>query len=131
VPGHGRRHRLQAEIAAVHAGASSYAETDFERLLALSQRLCEVWPNPVVLLNHAATVALARGPEAGLAALDRCASDPRLVRYRQLPAARAELLRRCGRLAEAAAAYEAALAIPGNDAESEFLARRLRDVRRA
>ena len=86
-------------------------------------------PSPVVELNRAVAVAMADGPAAGLARLD--ALDATLAGYHLLPATRADLLRRLGRRAEAAASYEAALALAGTDAERRYLARRLAELRAA
>ena len=87
--------------------------------------LFAVQPTPVVMLNHAAAVAMARGPAEGLPLLDQLAARNVLPGYHWLPAARADLLRRLGRAAEAAAAYREALALVGNEAERRFLQRRL------
>jgi RNA polymerase sigma-70 factor (ECF subfamily) len=122
------RFALQAAIAALHAQARSYAETDWPQIARLYDALLAVWDTPVVALNRAVAVGMADGPEAGLAQLDALASDPRLAGYRYLPAARADLLRRLGRYQEAASAYRAALALAGNASERDFLTRRLREV---
>jgi RNA polymerase sigma-70 factor, ECF subfamily len=120
------RFSLQAAIAALHAEAPSYAQTDWPQLLGLYDELLRAWPSPVVGLNRAVVVAMVGGPAAGLAELARLEDrDGRLARYHYLPAARADLLRREGRLAEAAAAYRAALALVGNEAERTFLVDRL------
>jgi RNA polymerase sigma-70 factor, ECF subfamily len=78
----------------------------------------------VVELNRAVAVGMAQGPQAGLALLDALAADGALAGYHLLPAARADLLRRLGRQAEAADAYAAALALGGTDAERRYLTRR-------
>ena len=96
--------------------------------MALYDQLARLDPSPVVALNRAAALAFARGPDVGLAELDRLAGDGRLAGYPYLPAARAELLRRLGRDAEAAAAYEGAMALTTNVAERDFLARRRAEV---
>ncbi|RJK98425.1 hypothetical protein D5H78_03850 [Vallicoccus soli] len=119
------RHLLQAEVAAVHARAASYAATDWQRLLLLHDALCATWPSPVVRLARAAAVGLARGPEQGLAALDAVAGDERLRSYPYLPAARGEMLRRLGRREEAAAELRRALALQPSAAERRGLERRL------
>ena len=85
-------------------------------------------PSGVVALNHAAAVAMAEGPAAGLRLMDALVADGALAGYHLLPAARADLLRRLGRLREAAAAYREALALVGNEAERRFLERRLAQV---
>lgn len=122
------RFALQAAIAAVHAEAPTYEETDWREVLGLYDTLLVVWPSPVVALNRAVAVAMVQGPEAGLAALDAVAGDAHLVRYPYLAAARADLLRRLGRAQEAAQAYRAALALATNTAERGFLTRRLAEV---
>jgi RNA polymerase sigma-70 factor (ECF subfamily) len=120
------RFALQAAIAALHAEAPSYAETDWPQLLGLYDELVAAWPSPVVALNRAVVVAMVGGPAAGLAEIARLEEqDGRLAGYHYLPAARADLLRQEGRLPEAAAAYQAALALVGNEAERDFLAARL------
>ena len=113
-------YQLQAAIQAVHTDAPTAAETDWTQVLALYDQLLARGANPVVALNRAVAVAQVHGPAAGLDAL--AAVD--LPRSHLLPAVRADLLRRLGRTAEAHAAYEAALALAGNDAERAFLARR-------
>jgi len=119
---------LQAAIAGVHARAARAADTDWREIAALYGVLRAVHPSGVVALNHAAAVAMAEGPVAGLRLMDALASDESLADYHLLPAARADLLRRLGRLTEAAAAYRDALARVGNDADRRFLERRLAQV---
>jgi RNA polymerase sigma-70 factor (ECF subfamily) len=126
--GPGGRFALQAAIAALHARAPSYAETDWTQIVRCYDSLLTLWPSPVVALNRAAAVALRSGPEAGLAALAPLEGDPRLAGYHYLPAARADLLRQLGRFPDAAAAYRAALALVGNEAERRFLEARLRNA---
>jgi RNA polymerase sigma-70 factor (ECF subfamily) len=122
---------LQAAIAALHAEAPSYAATDWGQIVALYDLLLGAWPSPVVRLNRAVAVAMADGPEAGLAALDRLDADSRavLAGYHYLPAARADLLRRLGRTDEAAVQYRVALELVDNEAERTFLAARLTALR--
>ena len=119
------RFALQAAIAALHAQAPAYDDTDWPQIVVLYDALLRAWPSPVVALNRAIAVAMVNGPEAGLAALDALAGDGRLAGYRYLPAARADMLRRLGRTAEATGAYREALALTDNEAERAFLARRL------
>ena len=119
------RFALQAAIAALHAEAPSYATTDWPQVLALYGELLRAWPSPVVALNRVVALAEVDGPEAALAELDELGRDGRLASYHYLPAARAALLRRLGRRAEAADAYRAALELASNEAERDFLARRL------
>jgi RNA polymerase sigma-70 factor (ECF subfamily) len=122
------RFALQAAIAALHAEAPSYAETDWPQIVALYDTLLRVWSSPVVALNRAVAVAMAMGPAAGLAQIGELEADGRLGAYRYLPAAKADLLRRLGQPEAAAQAYRAALALTDNAAEREFLARRLTEV---
>jgi RNA polymerase sigma-70 factor, ECF subfamily len=122
------RFALQAAIAALHAEAPSYAETDWPQVLDLYSELLRAWPSPVVALNRAVAVAEVAGPAAALAELDGLERDGRLAGYHYLPAARADLLRRLGRRDQAADAYRAALAQAGNAAERDFLQRRLEAV---
>jgi RNA polymerase sigma-70 factor (ECF subfamily) len=122
------RFALQAAIAAVHVEAPTYAETDWVELLGLYDELLRVWPSPVVALNRVVPLAEVRGPAEALAAVDALRADWRLDGYRYLPATRADLLRRLGRRAEAAAEYAAALELADNDAERAFLKLRLDEV---
>jgi RNA polymerase sigma-70 factor (ECF subfamily) len=115
---------VQAAIAALHAGAPSAAETDWQEIAALYGVLAGLHPSPVIELNRAVAIAMAEGPESGLALLNRL----ELPGYHLLPAARADLLRRLGRREEAAAAYREALGLVTNEAERRFLERRLAEV---
>jgi RNA polymerase sigma-70 factor, ECF subfamily len=122
------RFGLQAAIAAVHAEAPSYADTDWPEVLGLYDLLLAVWPSPVVALNRAVAVAMVQGPTAGLAALEEVADDPHLATYPYLAATRADLLRRLGRPHDAAQAYRTALTLATNATEKDFLTRRLAEV---
>jgi RNA polymerase sigma-70 factor (ECF subfamily) len=122
------RFALQAAIAALHAQAPSYADTDWRQILLLYDLLGRAWTSPVVTLNRAVALAMADGPEAGLAEIGELEQDGRLAGYRYLPAAKADLLRRLGRLGEAAQAYRAALELTANEAERSFLSHRLAEV---
>jgi RNA polymerase sigma-70 factor, ECF subfamily len=117
---------VQAAIAALHAQAPSARETDWPQIAALYSVLVGIHPSPVVELNRAVAIAMADGLEQGLALLDTI----HLPGYHLLPAARADLLRRLGRHADAAAAYRQALALVTNAAERRFLERRLAEVTR-
>ena len=117
---------LQAAIAALHAGAPAAAATDWRQIAALYRELLRVQPSPVVALNRAVAVAEAEGPEAGLALLD--AIGGALAGYHPFHTARAELHRRAGRPAEAAAAYRRALELVGTEPERAFLEARMRAV---
>lgn len=119
---------LQAEIAACHAAAPTWEETDWRRIAAIYDLLREAAPSPVVDLNRAVAVGMARGPTAGLAALDLLAGSDTLRDYPLLPTARAEFLRRAGRPAEAADELRRALAITRNARDRAVLEDRLRGV---
>ncbi|MFC4852486.1 RNA polymerase sigma factor [Actinophytocola glycyrrhizae] len=113
------RFALQAAIAALHATAPSYADTDWPQILVLYDELLRVWPSPVVALNRAVAVAEVDGPSAALAEVESLDQGGLLTGYRYLPAVKADLLRRLGLPADAA--YEEAVALAGNDAERAFL----------
>jgi RNA polymerase sigma-70 factor (ECF subfamily) len=112
---------IQARIAAAHAAAGSAEQTDWERIARLYAWLQRVSPGPVVELNRAAAVAMSEGPERGLELLEAIEG---LDDYRHFHAARADLLRRLGRDAEAASAYRRALELPGNQVEADYMERR-------
>jgi RNA polymerase sigma-70 factor (ECF subfamily) len=114
-------YQVQAAIAALHAQARTPAETDWPQIAALYDELARLQPSPVVFLNRAVAVAMADGPNAGLALLD----DLDLGAYHLYHAARADLLRRTGRSDEARAAYERAHALATNEPERRFLEQRL------
>lgn len=116
---------LQAAIAALHDQADSVETTDWPQIVALYDLLQRVAPSPVVALNRAVAVGLARGPAAGLAQLDRLAGSGPLARYHLFHSARAGLLARLGRQPEAGQAYRRALALAGNEPERALLARQL------
>jgi RNA polymerase sigma factor (sigma-70 family) len=107
---HGRvgPYQLQAAIAAVHAQAQRVEDTDWAQVVALYELLERVAPNPMVTLNRAVAVGMARGPEAGLALLATLDGDPRLAGHHRLDAVRAHLLDRAGEKAAARAAFAAA-----------------------
>jgi RNA polymerase sigma-70 factor, ECF subfamily len=119
---------LQAAIAALHAQARTAAETDWREIAALYGLLVEVHPTPVVELNRAVAVAMASGLERGLALVNKLDHRGVLAGYHLLPVARAELLRRLGRYAEAAKSYRDALALVSNEAERRHLERRLGEI---
>jgi RNA polymerase sigma-70 factor, ECF subfamily len=115
-------YQLQAAIASLHLEP----KTDWAQIAALYERLACFAPSPVVELNRAVAVAMAEGPERGLALMDGIDG---LERYRHLHSARADLLRRLGRSSEAAEAYGRALELAAQPAERAFLERRLAEVR--
>jgi RNA polymerase sigma-70 factor (ECF subfamily) len=113
-------YQIQAAINAVHSVAPSFDSTDWRAILALYDQLYALTPTPVVALNRAVAHAEVHGPAAGLAAVDDLRS-PGADSYYLFHAARADLLRRLGRDAEAAAAYDAARALTANPVEQAFL----------
>jgi RNA polymerase sigma-70 factor (ECF subfamily) len=115
-------YQIQAAINAVHSDAPSVGDTDWGQIVALYDQLMAIAPTPVAALNRAVAVAEVDGPEAALALAD----ELDLGGYHLFHAIRADLLRRLGREAEAAAAYEAAIALTENAAERAFLQRNLR-----
>ena len=117
-------YHLQASIAACHARAASWEATDWEAIVTHYRALAEIAPSPVVELNRAVALGLARGPAAGLVALDGIDAGS-LRGYHLLPAARADFLRRLGRSTEAAAEYRRALELTDNAREQSFYAARL------
>ena len=119
------RYVLQAAIASVYADAPAYEQTDWPQLVTLYDELLRVWPSPVVALNRAVPLAMAAGPEAALAEVERLERDGRLAGYQYLPAVKADLLGRLGRRDEAAGAYRRALELTANEAERAFLTGRL------
>ncbi|MEV6930981.1 DUF6596 domain-containing protein [Dactylosporangium sp. NPDC051485] len=119
------RYLLQAAIAALHAEAPSFAETDWRQIVELYDGLRAAWPSPVVDLNRAVALSMADGPEAALREVERLEGDPRLAGYHYLPAVKADLLDRLGRAAAADEAFRAALALTANEAEREYLHGRL------
>lgn len=119
------RFALQAAIAAVHAQAQRWEDTDWREVVALYDVLAQVWPSPVVALNRAVAVGMADGPGAGLDAIDALRDEPQLAGYSYTAAARADFLRRLGRVDEARTSYEEALLLTDNEVEREFLSRRL------
>jgi RNA polymerase sigma-70 factor (ECF subfamily) len=116
-------YQIQAAIAAVHAGARRYADTDWRRIRALYDRLLLFEPSPVVRLNRAVATRFVLGPQAALAEIEPLAGD--LDGYRLFHAVRAELLAELGDHQQASAANERALELAANPAERELLARRL------
>jgi predicted RNA polymerase sigma factor len=118
-------YQLQAAIAALHARATEARLTDWPQIALLYEQLARSAPSPVVALNHAVAVAMAQGPQAGLERIEQIEG---LDRFHLLHAARADLLRRLGRSGDAREAYERALSLASNQAEREFLARRLAEL---
>ena len=120
--------QLQAAIGALHTEAPTPAETDWVQIGLLYSELLRHQPSAVVRLNRAVALAMAFGPAAGLTELDALATEGELDGYHLLHAARADLLRRDARPAEAAAAYRLALALCTNPVEQRYLRRRLDEI---
>jgi RNA polymerase sigma-70 factor, ECF subfamily len=120
---------VEAAIAAVHCRAARAEDTDWAQIVRLYEALERLKPSPIVSLNRAVAVAMVDGPGPALGILDRLMAAGELDQYHLLHATRADLLRRQGSLAEAAASYERALALAGNESERRFLARRLQELR--
>ena len=119
---------LQAAVAAVHANAPEAAATDWAQIVELYGLLARAAPSPVVELNRAVAVAMRDGPAKGLALIDAVLADGSLADYHLAHAARADLCRRMGRVAEARASYERALQLVRQEPERRFLERRLSEL---
>ena len=119
---------VQAAIAAVHAEAPAFEETDWREIVALYDLLSRMHPSPVVELNRAVAVAMRDGPEAGLALVDAILERGDLEDYHLAHSARADLCRRLGRTAEARTSYERALELTRQEPERRFLGRRLEEL---
>jgi len=118
---------IQAAIASEHCKASRPEDTNWNEIVHLYDLLEQLQPSPIISLNRAVAVAMADGPEIGLALIDLLASE--LAGYHLFHAARADLLRRLGSSREAAENYERALELVTNESERRFLERRLREVK--
>ncbi len=123
--------QLQAAIAALHAESRRPEDADWQQIASLYGQLLRLEPNPVVELNRAAAVGMASGPDAGLRLIDELDATGSLARYHLFHASRADLLRRSGRLDEAADAYRRALELCSNPVEARYLERRLDEVNTA
>ena len=119
---------LQAAIASIHAQAAKAADTDWGQIVGIYDVLLRAEPSPVVELNRAVAVAMRDGPSAGIELIDAILARGDLTDYHLSHAARADLCRRAGRIAEARAAYEQALALVRQEPERQFLQRRLDEL---
>ncbi|MDF3146786.1 MULTISPECIES: RNA polymerase sigma factor [unclassified Streptomyces] len=119
---------LQAAIAACHAHAYTYEETDWKTIATLYGLLSARSPSPVVELNRAVAVSMADGPEPALEIVDAIATEPALREYHLLPSVRGDLLLRLGRTAQARAEFERAAGLTRNEREREMLLRRAAEV---
>jgi RNA polymerase sigma-70 factor (ECF subfamily) len=116
------RYQILAAINAVHTSARDVRDTDWSQIVALYDQLVRLDPSPIVALNRAVAVAELDGPEVALASVDRLEAP--LAGYHAFHATRADLLRRLGRSREARAAYDRAIELAGNTAETAYLTRR-------
>ena len=120
---------LQAAIAAVHCKAARSEDTNWREIVKLYDRLERVEPSPVISLNRAVAIAMAEGPDAALAIVNRLLDDGDLENYHLLHAVRADLLRRIGSGNEAAKSYLRAIELVSNDQERSYLQQRLRELK--
>jgi RNA polymerase sigma-70 factor, ECF subfamily len=121
-------YQLQAAIAAIHAEAVTPDQTDWRQIAGLYEELARRDPSPVIRLNQAVAIAMADGLERGLTLIEALDASGALANYHLLHAARADLLRRLGRFAEAATSYDKALALATNAVERGYLRRRLNSL---
>lgn len=124
------RYVLQAAIAALHAHAPTYEQTDWAQIVTLYDELLTVWPSPVVALNRTVAVAMVDGAGAALSEVEELEAEGRLTGYPYLPAIKADLLDRLGRTDQAADAYRQALELTHNEAERAHLRDRLQRLER-
>lgn len=130
LPGRPQTYTVQAAIAALHARASSYEDTDWPQIAGLYEVLLRVAPSPVIELNHAAAVSMVDGPARALALVDALEARGGLRGYELLPAVRADLLRRLGRHEAAREAYLAATAATQLDPLRRLYARQMAELDR-
>lgn len=121
-------YQLQAAIAAIHAHAASFDQTDWTEIAALYRQLANISPSPVIALNYAVAIAMSEGPERGLTLIDEIGATGSLSEYHLFHAARADLLRRLGATAAAVEAYERALELARNPIEQNYLRRRIAEL---
>ena len=128
---HGRigRFQLEAAVQSVHAARRISGRTDWNAILELYDGLLELTGSPVVAVNRAVALSETAGPEAGLAALEGLATNPRLVAYQPYWAARAGLLARTGASDAAEAAYDRAIGLEADPAVRRFLQQRRKELR--
>ncbi|TWB92091.1 RNA polymerase ECF family sigma subunit [Bradyrhizobium macuxiense] len=128
MPGRPQSYAVQAAIAALHARAPSYEDTDWPQIAGLYEVLLRISPSPVIELNHAAAVSMVDGPARALDLIDALDARGTLKGYDQLPAVRADLLRRLGRKDEARQAYLAATAATQLEPLRRLYARRIAEM---
>ncbi len=119
---------LEAAIAAEHCKAARAEDTNWAQIVTLYDTLEQLMPSPIVSLNRAVAIAMAKGPQPALELIDELAASGELDDYHLLHAARADMLRRLGANEEAAESYKSALGLVSNDGERRFLERRLREL---
>jgi len=129
LPGRPKSYAVQAAIAALHARAPNYKDTDWPQIAGLYQVLLRICPSPVIELNHAAAVSMVDGPARALELIDALEARGGLKGYELLPAVRADLLRRLGRNEDARAAYLAATAATQLEPLRRLYARRIAEMR--
>jgi RNA polymerase sigma-70 factor (ECF subfamily) len=128
MPGRPQSYAVQAAIAALHARAPSYEDTDWPQIAGLYEVLLRISPSPVIELNHAAAISMVDGPARALDLIDAVAARGGLNGYELLPAVRADLLRRLGRLEAARAEYQAATAATQLEPLRRLYARRMKEM---
>ena len=128
IPGRPQPYAVQAAIAALHARAPSFEETDWPQIAGLYEVLLRINPSPVIELNHAAAISMVDGPARALDLVDAITARGGLDGYELLPAVRADLLRRLGRRDEAREAYVAATAATQLEPLRRLYARRMREM---
>jgi RNA polymerase sigma-70 factor (ECF subfamily) len=128
VPGRPQPYAVQAAIAALHARARSFEETDWPQIAGLYEVLLRINPSPVIELNHAAAVSMVDGPARALDLVDAITARGGLRGYELLPAVRADLLRRLGRTEQAREAYHAATEATQLEPLRRLYARRMREM---
>jgi RNA polymerase sigma-70 factor, ECF subfamily len=121
-------YQLQGAIAAIHAHAASFDQTDWTEIAALYGQLANISPSPVIALNHAVAIAMSEGPERGLTLIDELGATGSLSEYHLFHAARADLLRRLGCTAAAVEAYTRSLELARNPIEQNYLRRRIAEL---
>ena len=128
IPGRPQSYAVQAAIAALHARAPNYNDTDWPQIAGLYEVLLRISPSPVIELNHAAAISMVDGPARALDLIDAVAARGGLKGYELLPAVRADLLRRLGRHEDARAEYQAATAATQLEPLRRLYARRMKEM---
>jgi RNA polymerase sigma-70 factor, ECF subfamily len=128
LPGMPSAYAVQAAIAALHAQARSWSETDWRQITGLYDVLLRLQPSPVIALNRAAAISMVDGPQAALNLVDSLAAREKLAGYHLLPAVRADLLAKLERNDEAKLAYREAIALAKLEPERRWLQKRLAEL---